>query len=83
MVVAKGYSISLEKPLFDIKMTVDEDVGYVLPDFILSVSIIGSGEANPLVVETMGYTDEEYVERKASQHQGVAEIGRVITGPPK
>lgn len=75
-------SLSLKKPLFDYKVTVDDEPGFVLPDFILEV-ITHMGEKRTFVIETMGYQDEDYIERKSRQHSGMKTLGQLHTDPPK
>jgi hypothetical protein len=72
--------LSLERPLFDIEVTVDEEKGYVLPDFLVNV-IEPNGVKHDVVIETMGYTDEDYCERKSEQHKGMRQIGVLVTDP--
>lgn len=72
--------LSLERPLFDIEVTVDDEIGYVLPDFLISV-VEPDGAKHAVVIETMGYTDEDYCERKSEQHKGMRQIGVLVTDP--
>lgn len=58
--------LSLEKPLFDIEVETDGEKGYVLPDFILDARA-ATGKKHRFIIETMGYTDEDYCERKTEQ----------------
>lgn len=74
--------MSLVKPLFDIEVEVDGEKGFVLPDFIVSVQNEDQ-RTHSVVVETMGYTDDEYCERKSEQHLGMKLLGRLCTDPPK
>lgn len=74
-------ALSLEKPLFDIEVEVDGQKGFVLPDFIVTARD-PAGETYQLVIETMGYTDEEYCLRKSEQHKGMRKLGKLQTDPP-
>lgn len=75
-------ALSLEKPLFDIEVTLDGEKGFVLPDFIVTATKSG-GKQHTVVVETMGYTDDDYCERKAEQHKGMRQLGLLQTDPPR
>lgn len=79
---SSGYEISLNKPLFDIKVLVEQEEGFVLPDFMLTVKHPGRMRTTELVIETMGYTDDDYVERKARQHAGMSTVGLLLKDPP-
>lgn len=72
--------LSLERPFLDIEVTIDEEKGYVLPDFLVNV-IEPNGVKHDVVIETMGYTDEDYCERKSEQHKGMRQIGVLVTDP--
>lgn len=74
--------LSLKKPLFDIGINVDGEKGFVLPDFIVIAAMPG-GKQHTVVVETMGYTDDDYCERKAEQHKGMRQLGLLQTDPPR
>lgn len=75
-------ALSLEKPLFDLEVTLNGEKGFVLPDFIVTASKPG-GKHHTVVIETMGYTDDDYCERKAEQHKGIRELGLLQTDPPR
>lgn len=75
-------SIHLKKPLFDYAVTVDDEEGYVLPDFVLEATT-RDGDKHTFIIETMGYQDEDYIERKSRQHRGMRELGKLQTDPPK
>jgi len=79
---SSGYEIALNKPLFDIKVNIDQEEGFILPDFILTVTHPGKMRTTELVIETMGYTDDDYVERKAKQHEGMSTLGLLLKDPP-
>jgi len=75
-------ALSLKKPVFDIEVDHEGEKGFVLPDFILT-AIPPGGTENNIVIETMGYTDDDYCERKAEQHKGMRQIGKLYTDPPR
>ncbi|HHZ1072783.1 TPA: hypothetical protein ACV965_004164 [Yersinia enterocolitica] len=77
------HEFSLKKPLFDLEVNLASGKGFVLPDFIVTASSPGTGEARNLIIETMGYSDDEYAERKAGQHAGMRCLGHLYTDPPK
>ena len=82
----KGLTITLEKPLFDIAADPGDDAGEpcsrppCIPDFVVRASDT-SGRSTALVVETMGYADPRYRERKGRLHPLMAEVvgGPVVT----
>lgn len=74
--------LTLVKPLFDIEVDVEGEKGFVLPDFIIR-SEMSDGREHTVVVETMGYNDDEYCERKAEQHKGMRTLGTLQTDPPR
>lgn len=78
----KAGDLTLVKPLFDIEVDAEGEKGYVLPDFIVRASMSG-GRERTVVIETMGYTDDEYCERKAKQHEGMRALGLLQTDPPR
>ncbi|MEB8610299.1 hypothetical protein [Cronobacter sakazakii] len=77
-------NLALQKPVHEQQITdpLSDEKGYVIPDFIVKVSENGN-HAHTLVIETMGYTTEEYIERKKKMHRMMNEIGRVVTDPQK
>lgn len=77
----KAGDLTLIKPLFDIEVSVDAEKGYVLPDFIIRAKM-PDGRDHDVVIETMGYIDDEYCERKAEQHKGMRTLGSLQTDPP-
>lgn len=74
-------ALSLEKPLFDLEVEVEGEQGFVLPDFLVTASL-PDGKQYPVVIETMGYTDEDYCSRKSEQHKGMRKLGILLTDPP-
>jgi len=75
-------TLSLEKPVFDIEVEIEGEKGFVLPDFLLNAEVAGTG-THTVVIETMGYTDDEYCERKSEQHKGMSTLGVLQTDPPR
>lgn len=75
-------NLTLVKPLFDIEVDVGGEKGFVLPDFLIQAKMPG-GREHTVVIETMGYTDDEYCERKAEQHKGMRTLGTLQTDPPR
>lgn len=78
----KAGDLTLMNPLFDIEVDVEGDKGFVLPDFIIQAKM-PDGRGRNVVIETMGYTDDEYCERKAEQHKGMRTLGQLQTDPPR
>jgi len=78
----KAGDLTLVKPLFDIEVDVEGEKGFVLPDFIIQAKM-PDGREQAVVIETMGYTDDEYCERKAEQHKGMRTLGSLQTDPPR
>ena len=78
----KAGDLTLVKPLFDIEVEVEGEKEFVLPDFIVRASM-SDGRERTVVIETMGYTDDEYCERKAKQHEGMRALGLLQTDPPR
>ena len=78
----KAVDLTLVKPLFDIEVNVEGEKGFVLPDFIIQAKM-PDGRERTVVIETMGYTDDEYCERKAEQHKGMRTLGALQTDPPR
>lgn len=78
----KAGELTLVKPLFDIEVEVEGEKGFVLPDFIIQAKM-PDGREHSVVIETMGYTDDEYCERKTEQHKGMRTLGSLQTDPPR
>lgn len=78
----KAGDLTLVKPLFDIEVDVEGERGFVLPDFIRQARK-SDGQEHAVVIETMGYTDDEYCERKAEQHKGMRTLGTLQTDPAR
>ncbi len=73
----KGIGLAVTKPLFDIsaragRTGVDTDPDEVrepcIPDFLLEADRVPRGGRSSVVVECMGYADEQYRERKQRTH---------------
>ena len=71
-----------KKTLFDIEVSIDGEDGHVLPDFIVMVTL-KDGKESKVVIETMGYTDDDYCDRKAEQHKAMRQIGILQIDPPR
>ena len=78
----KAGNLTLVKPLFDIEVDVEGEKGFVLPDFLVHTQM-PDGDTRTVVIETMGYTDDDYCERKVEQHKGMKTLGVLQTDPPR
>lgn len=75
-------NFSLHKPLFDLEVNDGENgKGYVIPDFIIDI-VRPEQPKRSVVIETMGYTSEDYSERKKVQHAAMEQLGEVVMDPP-
>ncbi len=83
----QGIGLAIRKPVFDVAMGLgaagpdsdDVDVcGPCIPDFLLDADRVPSGGASSVIVETMGYADAEYQERKQRIH---ALMSRSLAAP--
>lgn len=68
------------KPLFDIQVEVEGEKGFVLPDIIIQAKL-PDGREHSVFIKTMGYTEDEYCERKTDQHKGCGSWERYKRGP--
>ncbi|QMM55128.1 hypothetical protein HVX06_21550 (plasmid) [Enterobacter sp. RHB15-C17] len=75
-------ALSLSKPLFTMKALKDGSEEIIHPDFILNVAPAGKQTVNTLIIETMGYDSDDYIERKANTHNWMREVGTLLTDPP-
>lgn len=75
-------AISLSKPLFTSKIVKDGEEEVIHPDFILNVVSAGENTVTTLIIETMGYESEEYIERKRHTHCWMEQEGILLTDPP-
>jgi hypothetical protein len=73
-----GIDIAIEKPVFD-KLT---PIGACRPDFVLEARSRSTGEIRQLVVEAMGFEDEDYKASKAVTHPRMAQIAPVVSITP-
>ncbi|MDD7998253.1 hypothetical protein [Kosakonia radicincitans] len=73
--------VSLVKPLFTETTEIEGNKVEVHPDFLLTLRADKSGKEIPLVIETMGYDSEEYVERKSGTHRAMKTLGALLTDP--
>lgn len=75
----KGLQVSIEKPLFDIRQDVADETPNAdsrppcVPDFVVRVTA-PDGRCAGAIVETMGYADAQYRERKDRMHPIMAEV---------
>lgn len=75
--LGRGVESEIEKPLHAIPVRVDGEKTRCQPDFLLRRRTV-AGIDRTVVVETMGYDDPEYRERKTRTHQRMAQLGEVI-----
>lgn len=75
-------ALSLIKPLFSMKSVKDETEEIIHPDFVLNVIPKGKSSVATLIIETMGYDSEEYLQRKTVTHKWMAQEGILLTDPP-
>lgn len=75
-------AMSLIKPLFSMKSVKGEAEEIIHPDFILNVVPKGKSSVTTLIIETMGYDSDEYVQRKTRTHSWMALEGILLTDPP-
>lgn len=64
----------LKAAVVGVAFAVTDEKGYVLPDVLINV-VEPNGVKHDVVIETMGYTDEDYCERKSEQHKGMRQTG--------
>lgn len=70
----KDCSVTIEKPIADVETP---SGAHVRPDFILSTA-----DGCRLCIETMGFADDGYRERKSAMHALMAELGPVVCHEP-
>ncbi|MDT3534349.1 hypothetical protein [Cronobacter sakazakii] len=77
-------NLALQKPVHELEIPdpISAEKGFVIPDFIVKVTETGKPD-HTLVIETMGYHTEDYIERKKKMHRMMKEIGKVVTDPHK
>jgi hypothetical protein len=75
----EGIDIAIEKPVFD-RLT---PLGSCRPDFMLEARSRRTGEIRTLIVEAMGFSNEEYLASKSATHPGMAQIAPVVCITPE
>lgn len=73
-----GIDIAIEKPLFD-RLT---PVGPCRPDFVIEARSRTTGEIRQIVIEAMGFSDDDYLASKAATHPLMALIAPVANVTP-
>ena len=73
-----GVDLAIEKPIFD-RLT---SQGSCRPDFLLEARSRVTGEIKQLVVEAMGFSDEEYLASKTTTHPRMRLLGPLLTIQP-
>lgn len=73
-----GVDLAIEKPVFD-RLTTQ---GACRPDFLLEARSRVTGEIKQLVVEAMGFSDEDYLASKATTHPRMRLLGPLLTIQP-
>lgn len=78
--VEHGMAPHLSKPLFDMNPDQGDEDEVLIPDFILNVQGQSVRPPMPLLIETMGYLDDDYRQGKVRIHQRMqaAGLGQVI-----
>lgn len=70
--------LAIEKPLFD---TITPD-GPCRPDFLIEARSRVTGEMRSIVVEAMGFDDDDYLATKAITHPRMQMLGQLVTIGP-
>jgi hypothetical protein len=76
----QGIRLNIEKPLFDIAGADDPEDPAIpprepcIPDFILRAKPAPAGGSATVLVETMGYADDVYRERKVVMHELMTQV---------
>lgn len=70
--------LAIEKPVFD-RLTTQ---GSCRPDFLLEARSRLTGEIKQLVVEAMGFSDDDYLTSKATTHPRMRLLGPLLTIEP-
>jgi|GEM_PF-4597109 hypothetical protein len=73
--VDNGMTPHLTKPLYDMSPDQADDAEVLIPDFLLNVVGPGVQPPMPLLIETMGYADEDYRQGKAEIHRQMETVG--------
>ena len=71
----RGIDMAIEKPLFD-TMTPE---GPCRPDFLLEARSRHTGEIRTIVVEAMGFENDDYAAAKAVTHPRMKRLGDLVT----
>ena len=75
---ARGVDVAIGKPLFDTLTP----MGPCRPDFLLEARSRHTGEVRNLVVEAMGFDDDDYAASKAATHPRMRTMGDLVTIAP-
>lgn len=67
--------IKIEKPLHNVK-TIDNE--NCRPDFVLYEDVFAEISGKNVIIETMGFNDREYLDRKDRTHQHMKKLGELI-----
>ena len=69
----KNVFVAVEKPLFDVEVTVDGEIVQCRPDFLLETN------KRKVVIEVMGSHEDDYLSRKARTHPVMEKLGTLLT----
>jgi hypothetical protein len=76
----KALRVTIKKPVFDLPeiaggllLEDGQSSGPCIPDFVVQATDVMEGGSEKLIVETMGYADEVYRDRKARTHTLMSE----------
>ncbi|WP_242121341.1 hypothetical protein [Sphingomonas lacusdianchii] len=72
---SRGIDLAIDKPLFD-TMTPE---GPCRPDFVLEARSRVTGEIRSIVVEAMGFDNDDYAASKAVTHPRMRRLGALVT----
>jgi hypothetical protein len=75
---AHGVDVAIRKPLFD-TMT---RLGPCRPDFVMEARSRITGEVRTLVIEAMGFDNDDYLATKAITHPRMSLLGELLTLTP-
>ena len=73
-----GIDIAIEKPVFDTLTP----IGACRPDFLLEARSRSTGEIRQLIVEAIGFEDDDYKASKAATHPRMTQIAPVVSISP-
>ena len=74
----RGVDVAIGKPVFDTLTA----MGPCRPDFVLEARSRHTGEVRNLVVEAMGFDDDDYAATKAVTHPRMRTMGNLVTIAP-